>query len=47
MRAGEKYSYSVSFKGGENFAYLPCLNDSEDGMRVLEHVVAHELAGWL
>jgi ferrochelatase len=33
--------------GGEQFAYLPCLNDSEDGMRVIRHVVERELQGWL
>jgi ferrochelatase len=33
--------------GGERFAYLSCLNDTPDGMRVLEHVVARELRGWV
>jgi ferrochelatase len=33
--------------GGENFAAIPCLNDSEPGMRVLRAVVARELQGWL
>jgi ferrochelatase len=33
--------------GGENFAAIPCLNDSEPGMRVLRHVVARELQGWV
>ncbi|MEN5082152.1 ferrochelatase [Bosea sp. TWI1241] len=33
--------------GGENFAYLPCLNDSEEGVRVIESVVRRELMGWL
>lgn len=33
--------------GGENFAAIPCLNDSEEGMRVIEHVVRRELMGWL
>jgi ferrochelatase len=33
--------------GGENFAYIPALNDSEEGMRVIEHVVRRELMGWL
>ncbi len=32
--------------GGEKFAALPCLNDSEDGMRVIETVVRRELMGW-
>ncbi|HEX5210856.1 MAG TPA: ferrochelatase [Pseudolabrys sp.] len=33
--------------GGENFAYLPCLNDSEDGMAVTRDVVQRELKGWI
>ncbi|SEG82835.1 ferrochelatase [Bosea lathyri] len=33
--------------GGERFAYLPCLNDSQDGVDALEAVVRRELMGWL
>ena len=33
--------------GGENFAAIPCLNDSVDGMKVIETVVRRELRGWL
>jgi protoporphyrin/coproporphyrin ferrochelatase len=33
--------------GGEAFAAIPCLNDSEEGMSVIEAVVARELSGWL
>lgn len=33
--------------GGTDFAYLPCLNDSEPGMAMLRTLVARELAGWL
>ncbi|NIX77983.1 ferrochelatase [Microvirga terricola] len=33
--------------GGEQFAYLPCLNDSEDGMRVIRSIAERELQGWL
>jgi protoporphyrin/coproporphyrin ferrochelatase len=33
--------------GGEDFAYLPCLNDGEGGMRVIRHVVERELQGWI
>lgn len=32
--------------GGVNFARIPCLNDDEDGMAVIEHVVRRELQGW-
>jgi len=33
--------------GGEKFAYLAALNDSPEGMAVIEHVVRRELAGWI
>jgi ferrochelatase len=33
--------------GGKAFAYIPCLNDSPGGMRVIETIVRRELAGWL
>lgn len=33
--------------GGKDFAYLPCLNDSEEGMQVIEAVVRRELMGWI
>jgi ferrochelatase len=33
--------------GGENFAAIPCLNDSEGGMAVLSHLVVRELQGWI
>ena len=33
--------------GGEDFAYLPCLNDGEGGMRVIRHIVERELQGWI
>ncbi len=33
--------------GGEHFAYLPCLNDGEEGMRVIRHIVERELQGWI
>ncbi|TKT77536.1 ferrochelatase [Aquamicrobium sp. LC103] len=33
--------------GGENFAHIPCLNDSEDGMLVIETLVRRELSGWI
>ena len=33
--------------GGEDFAYLPCLNDGEEGMRVIQSIVARELRGWI
>lgn len=33
--------------GGERYAYIPCLNDSEPGMDMLEALVRRELAGWI
>jgi len=33
--------------GGENFTYIPCLNDSVAGMKVIEDLVKRELGGWL
>lgn len=33
--------------GGEKFSHIPCLNDSADGMRVLETVIRRELQGWI
>ncbi|MFC6489147.1 ferrochelatase [Nitratireductor sp. GCM10026969] len=32
--------------GGENFTHIPCLNDGEEGMRVIEELVRRELSGW-
>jgi protoporphyrin/coproporphyrin ferrochelatase len=33
--------------GGEKFARIACLNDSEGGMRVIEAIVRRELQGWI
>ncbi|MFD1610878.1 ferrochelatase [Sphingomonas tabacisoli] len=33
--------------GGSDFAYLPCLNDSEEGLTLLRGLLARELAGWI
>jgi protoporphyrin/coproporphyrin ferrochelatase len=33
--------------GGTDFAYLPCLNDSEEGLGLLRILLARELAGWV
>jgi ferrochelatase len=41
--AGEIFEHN----GGENFTHIPCLNDSPDGMKVLEKVVRRELQGWV
>ncbi len=33
--------------GGEHFAYLPCLNDSAEGMAMLDRLIRRELGGWI
>jgi ferrochelatase len=33
--------------GGEKFSHIPCLNDSPEGMSVIETLVRRELAGWV
>lgn len=33
--------------GGKNFAHIPCLNDSDEGMEVIETITRRELSGWL
>ena len=41
-QAGESFLHN----GGEKFTHIPCLNDSREGMTVLETVVRRELQGW-
>jgi ferrochelatase len=43
----EQAAHSFRHNGGEKFTHVPCLNDGEDGMRVLEKVVRRELMGWV
>ena len=33
--------------GGEQFAAIPCLNDSDPGMDVIRQLVLRELQGWI
>lgn len=33
--------------GGEQFTHIPCLNDRQDGMALLEGLLRRELSGWL
>jgi len=33
--------------GGTHYAYLPCLNDSDVGMDMVERIIRCELAGWI
>ena len=44
--AGQNKDFFLE-EGGEQFAALPCLNDSDEGMDVIEHVVRRELVGWV
>jgi ferrochelatase len=44
--AGENAEY-FHHAGGKNFAAIPCLNDSEPGMQVIEALVLRELQGWV
>jgi ferrochelatase len=44
--AGENAEYFHE-AGGKNFAAMPCLNDSDEGMRVIVHLVERELQGWI
>ena len=43
VAAGETFHHN----GGEKFTHIPCLNDSEAGMDVLEAQVRRELQGWV
>ena len=44
--AGENAEYFHE-AGGEHFSAVPCLNDSDLGMAVIENVVRRELMGWV
>lgn len=41
--AGEIFHHA----GGTNFTHIPCLNDSQEGMAVIEAMVRRELSGWI
>ena len=43
----EQAAESFHHNGGEKFTHIPCLNDSPEGMAVLEKVVRRELSGWV
>jgi ferrochelatase len=40
-------AHNFKSSGGENFAAIPCLNDTEGGMAVIERLVRRELQGWV
>lgn len=43
---GENAEYFLH-NGGEQFSAVPCLNDTDHGMRVIENLVRRELMGWI
>lgn len=43
---GNELREAFQHAGGEHFATVPCLNDSEDAVTLLEQLVRRELGGW-
>jgi len=43
----EEIRESFEHAGGENFTYIPCLNDDEAHIAVLADVIRENLAGWI
>lgn len=44
---GMRYRRRFHGAGGTRYDLIPCLNDSETGLRMLERLVLQELAGWI
>jgi ferrochelatase len=44
---GREAAETFHHAGGRNFAHIPCLNDSAEGMAVIEALVRRELSGWI
>ena len=44
---GREAAETFHHAGGEKFAHIPCLNDSTEGMAVIEAMVRRELSGWV
>ncbi|WP_449414998.1 ferrochelatase [Ochrobactrum teleogrylli] len=44
---GNEAAHLFHENGGENFSHIPCLNDSAEGMKVIETMVRRELLGWV
>ncbi|RCS23925.1 ferrochelatase [Phyllobacterium salinisoli] len=44
---GNEAAESFHEHGGVNFSHIPCLNDSAEGMSVIETLVRRELQGWV
>ncbi len=43
----EEIKESFEHAGGQDFTYIPCLNDSDDHIRMMSAILRGELAGWL
>ncbi|TPI40569.1 ferrochelatase [Mesorhizobium sp. B3-1-9] len=44
---GREAAETFHHAGGKNFAHIPCLNDSAEGMAVIEALARRELSGWV
>ena len=44
---GNEAAHSFHEHGGVHFSHIPCLNDSDEGMSVIETLVRRELQGWV
>jgi protoporphyrin/coproporphyrin ferrochelatase len=44
---GREVAETFHHAGGKDFSHVPCLNDSEEGMAVIETLVRRELSGWV
>ncbi|RWP04270.1 ferrochelatase [Mesorhizobium sp.] len=44
---GREAAETFHHAGGKKFAHIPCLNDSAEGMAVIEAMVRRELSGWV
>lgn len=44
---GREVAHIYREAGGQNYSHIPCLNDSEEGMAVIETLVRRELSGWI
>lgn len=43
----DQAGHSFIENGGSDFTHIPCLNDGEMGMKVIEDLVRNELRGWV
>ena len=43
----EEIRESFEHAGGQEFTYIPCLNDSDDHIRMMTAILRGELAGWV